>query len=354
MNTPTKVAGFALGLLAVFGAATGIGALAGPVRDAPAMGAPSAEAAHDTGGHADGPTTGSAAAEPELPGGLMVSQDGYTLDLAERQLTAGASVPLEFRILGPDDEPVTDYSREHGKDLHLIVVRRDLTGYQHVHPRLAADGTWTVPVQLTRGGVYRVFADFTPTARSAGLTLGADLSVPGRYDPRPLPASSRTAQVDGYAVTLDGTLAAGQESELTLSVSRGGRPVTDLQPYLEAYGHLVALRDRDLAYLHVHPIGAPDDGRTAAGPGITFRATAPSNGDYRLFLDFRHDDRVRTAEFSVSTGTGTPGGPEAGTPGPGAGTPGPGADPSAGHDAEPPAGHDHGSPAAPQPAEGER
>jgi hypothetical protein len=84
-------------------------------------------------------------------------------------------------------------------------------------------------------------------------------------------------------------------------VSRNGRPVTDLQPYLEAYGHLVALRDRDLAYLHVHPAGSPGDGTTAPGPGITFYATAPSNGAYRLFLDFRHDDQVRTAEFTVTT-----------------------------------------------------
>ena len=50
----------------------------------------------------------------------------------------------------------------------------------------------------------------------------------------------------------------GQESELTLSVSRDGRPVTDLQPYLGAYGHLVVLRDGDLAYLHAHPVDEAD------------------------------------------------------------------------------------------------
>ena len=339
MNTPTKVAGFALGLLAVFAAAAGVGVLAGPVRDVPAAEAAHDTATHDTATHdteghdtaghdTAGHDASTSAAQTELPGGLTVSQDGYTLDLLQRQLPASSSAPLAFRIVGPDGQPVTEYSREHGKDLHLIVVRRDLTGYQHVHPQRAADGTWTVPVKLARGGAYRVFADFTPAAGTAGLTLGADLSVAGGYDPRPLPASSRTAQVDGYTVTLDGTPVAGQESELTLSVSRNGRPVTDLQPYLEAYGHLVALRDRDLAYLHVHPAGTPDDGRTAAGPGITFYATIPSNGAYRLFLDFRHDDRVRTAEFTVAA--------------------------EAGHGAGTPAGHDHSPAAETQPTAGER
>jgi hypothetical protein len=89
---------------------------------------------------------------------------------------------------------------------------------------------------------------------------------------------------------------------VTLSVSKGGVPVTDLQPYLGAYGHLVALRDGDLAYLHVHPDGAPGDGRTPAGPDVTFHAEVPSAGSYRLYLDFRHAGQVRTAEFTAVAG----------------------------------------------------
>ena len=89
---------------------------------------------------------------------------------------------------------------------------------------------------------------------------------------------TRTATVDGYTVTLAGDLVAGEHSMLTLSVSKDGRPVTDLQPYLGAYGHLVALREGDLAYLHVHPGGEPGDGRTKPGPDIEFGAEVPSAG----------------------------------------------------------------------------
>ena len=101
---------------------------------------------------------------------------------------------------------------------------------------------------------------------------------------------------------LDGELVPGRPSPLTLTVTRDGAPVTDLQPYLGAYGHLVALREGDLAYLHVHPEGAPGDGRTPAGPQIRFVAEVPSAAQYRLFLDFQHGDTVRTAEFTVPTG----------------------------------------------------
>jgi hypothetical protein len=119
-----------------------------------------------------------------------------------------------------------------------------------------------------------------------------------------LPGPSTTAEIDGYAVELDGKFVPGQETELTLSVTRDGRPVSDLEPYLGAFGHLVALRDGDLAYLHVHPAGTPGDGTTPSGPEITFFTTAPSSGAYRLFLDFKHEGKVRTAEFTVDTDAG--------------------------------------------------
>ena len=286
MNTTTKLSGFALGLAAVFGAAYGVGHLAGPVT-------PAAETRHDDAGHGD---AGHGAATDHLPGGLLVSDRGYTL----QPVTAPAG-EFAFRITGPDGRPVTRYEVAHDKRMHLIVARRDLSGFRHVHPELAADGTWQVASPLAGPGVWRAFADFTPSGGEP-LTLGVDVTVPGALADRPLPAPAASTQVDGYTVTLSGTPQPGRTSRLTLTVSRDGRPVTDLQPYLGAYGHLVALRQGDLAYLHVHPEGAPGDGRTPAGPAVTFSAEVPSAGTYRLFLDFRHGDAVHTAEFTVVAG----------------------------------------------------
>jgi len=309
VNTPTKLAGYTLGVAALFAAALGVGHEVGPV--GPVDTAAAHQPAHSvaehsaetgeadtetgTGGHG-AHSSGPAAAE--TTGGLMVSQHGYTLALDEHELPPGAAIPVTFRLVGPDGAAVVDYEQTHDKALHLIAVRRDMIGFQHVHPVLGGDGTWRTALHLS-AGQWRVFADFAPTGHGEAITLGADLAVAGRYLPQPLPAPAATAEVDGYTVTLDGTLRPGQQSKLTLSVSKEGKPVTDLQPYLAAYGHLVALRDGDLAYLHVHPAGEPGDGVTEPGPEITFYATAPSAGDYRLFLDFRHGGVVRTAEFTA-------------------------------------------------------
>lgn len=301
MNTPTTVGAFVVGLAGVFGATYGIGNAVGPVGDPPASHTTGehVETDQETDAHGAHGKSAQGTTAADIPGGLLVSQDGYTLDLHTATSPSGKDRLVEFTVTGPDGEPVTDYKVEHEKELHLIVVRRDFTGFQHVHPRRDSQGTWSVPVDLS-SGQWRVFADFTPTG-GEGLTLGADLQVPGNLDLAPESPETRTAQVDDYTVTLTGTLTPGADAELTLSVSKDGEPVTDLQPYLGAYGHLVALREGDLAYLHVHPDGAPGDGRTDPGPEVVFYAAVPSDGDYHLYLDFKRDGVVRTAAFNLAT-----------------------------------------------------
>ncbi|MCM2388205.1 hypothetical protein [Streptomyces albipurpureus] len=239
-----------------------------------------------------------------LPGGLSVSQSGYTVEFDSTILSTGVQT-VTFRVTGPDGQPVTEFTPEHEKQLHLIAVRRDTTGFQHVHPVMDEKGTWSVELTLEPGD-WRFFADIHPTGFDGTITLGIDASVAGQYDPQPLSEDTRTAHVGEFSVTLDGELVPGEASDLTLTVSRNGRPVTDLQPYLGAYGHLVALRVGDLGYLHVHPEGEPGDGTTEPGPEITFMAAAPSGGTYRLYLDFLHDGVVRTADFTVRTAAITP------------------------------------------------
>ncbi|MEU7630101.1 hypothetical protein AB0C34_08965 [Nocardia sp. NPDC049220] len=289
MNTITTFAGFTLGLAAVFGIAVATGAAIGPEPNEPG---------HDSTTHRNSSTSDDAG-PADLPGGMLATDHGYTLRLDTPQTIAAPNVPVRFRILNRDGAPVTHYLRSHDKDLHLIVVRRDMAAFQHVHPTLEGDGHWNALLDLTRAGDYRVFADFTPEGGD-NLTLGADLRVGGVYDPRPLPAAASTTTVGGYTVTMDGDVIPGQSSKVSLSLQRDGKPVTDLQPYLGAYGHLVALRAADLAYLHIHPDGHPGDGVTPAGPGIAFQVLAPSAGDYRLFLDFQHDGVVRTAELTLT------------------------------------------------------
>lgn len=303
MTTTTKLGAFAMIVAIAFVAMLGVGNAVGPIgvdEDHGGGHQDTADGAPAAGGDAgeDGTDEGASATPP----GLAVSEDGYTLVVDDTDLEPGRAEELRFRIVGPDGAPLKDYETLHERDLHLIVASRDLSEYQHLHPE-RTDGTWSVPLTVPEAGVYRAFADFEPAGHGTNLTLGTDLVAAGDYQPTELGAPAFVAEVGGYRVELGGRPVAGEEVELDFTVTRGGQPVDDLQPYLGAYGHLVALRDGDLAYLHVHPLGDAPDG--PGGPGVGFALEAPSTGSYRLFLDFRHDGEVRTAAFTVEVAEGT-------------------------------------------------
>lgn len=262
MTAPLRIAIFAVALAAAFGGALGVGSLVGPTRSL----APSAHGAAD----AHALVTGGP------PAGLSVEQDGFRLATARSTLTAGRAQPFSFAVIGPDGAPVRDFDLEHERRLHLIVVRRDLGVFRHLHPRLGANGRWTIPLTLPAGGVYRAFADFTVAGERR--TLGVDLFAGGAQT---LTAPTR----DPYRALLE-----RHGDELTFTVERAGKPV-EVGRYLGARGHLVVLREGDLAYLHAHPVG--DDPRR-----IVFETPFPSDGRYRLFLQYRAAGAIHTAEFT--------------------------------------------------------
>ena len=262
MSSRSRVAAFASALLIAFAGAYLVGAALPAGRVATASTETGASAPDGTGGgHAS-----HAMADPIS--GLSVADAGYLLEPEARILPAGQATSFRFRVLGPDGKPARSFEVRHEKRLHLIVVRRDFTMYQHLHPTMAADGTWVIDLTLPEPGTYRMFADFVPTGLTdrASLVLGADLFAPGDTTIADVPRPSTVSQAGGVQVAISGEPSPGKPATFTFAFSRGGQPVTDLQPFLGAFGHLVAMRQGDLAYLHVHPAeNAPpgDAGRTA-------------------------------------------------------------------------------------------
>lgn len=236
--------------------------------------------------------------------GLSLSDGGMVLSAVDGPHIVGEEGSLSFRVEDTEGSIVTEFAEAHDKKLHLIIVRSDGSEFRHVHPTMDADGTWTIPWKWQEAGSYRVFADFTPVHEDAtGVTLTQTIHVDGAFASVATEAS-RVDEVDGFTVELDGDLRTGSASELTVSVSRDGEPVTSLEPYLGAFGHLVALREGDLAYLHVHAEGDEPRAGETAGPEIGFGAEAPTAGRYLLYLDFQVDGEVHTAEFVLDASHG--------------------------------------------------
>ena len=282
MSAAAKLVTFAAALAVLFGGAALAGAAIGPDRD---DAVPSDEPQE----HSDG--TSSTEAEhgaPDPVRGLAVAEDGLRVVIEDPELRRGRTETLSFRVVDERGETVRDFDVEHEKRMHLILARRDLSGFQHLHPEQGDDGAWSTDVRLDEAGSYRLFADFSRDGEAQ--TLAGDLRVDGAADLRPLPDPETTAVSDGgYDVRLEaGDAHPGAEADLRFAISRDGVPVRT-EPYLGAGGHLVALREGDMAFLHVHPTSDDD---------VRFAATFPTEGRYRLYLQFKHEGRVQTVAFT--------------------------------------------------------
>jgi hypothetical protein len=279
-----KLAAFGVALAALFGGAALAGAGVGPDRDGDVASTTPQE-------HSDMTSTTAGHEEPDaarLVRGLAVAEDGLRVVVEDPELRRGRDETLRYRIVDEHGETVRDFDVEHERRMHLILSRRDLTGFQHLHPEQIEDGSWRTKVRLDDAGSYRLFADFSHGGEAQ--TLASDLRVDGAADLQPLPEPEPTAVSDGgYDVRLDaGAARPGHEADLRFTITRDGVPVRT-EPYLGAGGHLVALREGDLAFLHVHP---------TADDSVRFAATFPTTGRYRLFLQFKHESRVQTVAFT--------------------------------------------------------
>jgi hypothetical protein len=263
-----------------------------------------------------------------------------TMKTEPTQLQAGEPATWELRIIdAKSGEAINDFDVVHENLLHLIVVSKDLSWFNHVHPKHQGKGVFTKSATVPRAGPFKLYADYTPTGRSQQVAQH-EFNVEG---PSPLPDTPQLAvdRLEGawikkqvqarpegepegeagptYEVALmpmPSKFAAGQDVMLHFQIrDDAGKPIPDLQPYLGALGHAVILSEDSNTYLHAHPSnGEGHEGHSGAqkqkegqtttaksgGPDVMFHTSFPDPGLYKAWGQFMHNDRIITASYVMS------------------------------------------------------
>ena len=231
--------------------------------------------------------------DASLQSGLTDKAQDVSLVLDSSSYKSGP-VEIKFTIEESMSMPyvLSDYELLHTMPLHLVVVKHDLSEYYHVHPTLI-NGSWlTEPLDLS-DGFYRVIADFQVKDKSQ-LALGTDIMVGSspmamaNFD-----QESRVSVVDGYTITSTGSTKHESDAILSFLITKEGSPVSAVEPYLEASGHLVSINPATMAYTHLHPNTGVLDGV------ITFKARPTDHGYSKYFLEVKLDGKVRLFTFLI-------------------------------------------------------
>jgi hypothetical protein len=230
----------------------------------------------------------------------------YWLDVASQPAAVRPARPVRLRIIVRDranNAAVTRFDQMHERLLHLFIVSGDLTFFDHVHPEPAKDGAFEIAVTFPKAGAYRLVADVLPTGampqtlQHTIVTTGAGSPLGAR--PPAFTAEVLEAQEGGVrARLLPDKARVGDDAHVVLELSdiRTSEPVTDVEPYLGAWAHML-LSSSDLAdIVHSHPL---IEETVPGGPKITFQTLFARPGWYRVWAQVQRRGRLLTFGFTV-------------------------------------------------------
>ncbi|WFB60710.1 hypothetical protein [Paenibacillus sp. BR1-192] len=264
-----------------------------------------AKQAPDTGGHGHGGNHNQEAVNPEENGhsghggGHETASNNYQAEFTWNEpASAGTETELTIQITDNNGGPVQEFDVNHEKLLHLIIVNRDLSFFNHIHPDYKENGEFTVNTTFPAGGEYKLIADFVPKG-AGGSTLSEWVQVEGEEgEPSAIePDSSLIKQVNGKEIELSLSNAlSNEEVVLTYHIqdAQTKQGISNLEPYLGAVGHVVILSADAEKYIHVHPLD-----ESSTGPKAEFATTFPHSGIYKIWGQFQHQGEVMTVPFVV-------------------------------------------------------
>lgn len=241
-----------------------------------------------------------------------LTTDKYSVDVKPMggTITPGKPTMLMFTLKDPTGAPVTTLETVHEKIMHLLIVSKDLSWYAHEHPEVQKDGTFNLTFTFPQAGEYVLFHDFTPP-KVGQQVVQVPIKVEGAAPTaKPLAVDAdKPKTVDGYTVALDtgGPVKTGAETHLAYTITKDGNPVTDLQPYLGAMGHLVIISQDVKNFVHSHPHeeGAEHASGGKSGPKIDFEAHFEKPGTYKGWAQFQHMGKVITVPFTFNVAQGS-------------------------------------------------
>ncbi|HYP12907.1 MAG TPA: heavy metal-binding domain-containing protein [Bryobacteraceae bacterium] len=214
------------------------------------------------------------------------------LQIMPRNPRPGHPIDLTFTVEHPvTGKRVTTFDLIHEKLMHLFVIGQDLDFFLHEHPEPKPDGRFTFRTTLPNGGEYRLLCDFYPSGGTPQMTAKT-IVLPGKGLPPKLESDLRPRRAANLTVSLRTEPAhprAGTKTMLFCDLE----PFTGLQPYLGAWGHLLAASSDLVDLVHSHP--AWED----PGPTIQFNLIFPRPGLHRIWLQFQREGTINTVAFNV-------------------------------------------------------
>ena len=203
-------------------------------------------------------------------------------------------------------EPIlaTDLREVHTQKIHLLIVDESLSDYHHEHPQQTGKpGQYDFSFTPQKPGPYRVWADVQPYLTGLQEYAPAHIAAATSSERLGDTTEKLTAAAYGlcYKLSFKSAPKTNQPVTGTLRIMKAdGTPVTELEPVMGAFSHLVAFHTDGKTVLHIHPKTAHRlTNADRGGPELEFQFCAPKPGFFRLFAQVQIAGEQKFAPFGV-------------------------------------------------------
>jgi hypothetical protein len=199
----------------------------------------------------------------------------------------------------------TDLREVHTQKIHLLIVDRSLSDYHHEHPEPGKTlGEYIFSFVPQRPGPYRVWADVQPYLTGIQEYAAAEITAPTTSEELRHTEERLTASVEGLRHKLSfgaQAIKAGVPVTGKLRITReDGTPLTQLEPVMGAFAHLVAFHADGKTILHIHPKGTRRlTSNDRGGPELEFQFYSPKPGFFRMFAQIQIGGEQKFAPFGL-------------------------------------------------------
>lgn len=250
---------------------------------------------------------------------VIQSHDSYVLNLrSDSVVPAAEPVFLDFDIRNQNNEILKEFNVVQKSKMHLLIVRKDRTNFQHEHPvfdestGLFRQASLTFPAD----GEYRTFAAFTPSNSQIGpdgtklpVTLYQDVQAGDmkRYTTQPIGKDRLMSNANGFETGLfispdddspdivGDTFYSEELSTILIYINKDGQEY-DLQADFDGLDHMVALGPK-LEFIQARALKQDSVNKQGL---IAFEVSFPDPGQYKIYLSTQLDNQANIFDYNLT------------------------------------------------------
>ena len=213
------------------------------------------------------------------------------------------TITLQLKNESAGAHPDPKNQRIDSNGAHLLIISKDTNEFQNLTPAVESSGRVQAVATFPHPGQYMLCLQFT-TLNNKNHSIVQPLQIGSGATGLPTKQADadKAKEVDGYEFRVfDYPTQSGQIAMPTFRITKDSRPESAIQPidpqaHKDA-GYAVVISNDGQSFFRTIPVSQASANKLFQSP-IMFHTVVPNPGMYKIWAQFKLNDKIETVNFS--------------------------------------------------------